>query len=133
MDVPTNRDTIDSSFGQLGGLSEQPLLHLDLEAGYWLLRNRDARALTGLASVIELHYTSFLQEPQSVAYTFNTGSGLIAFTNSPDQMNIVDLTIGLHAELAQQTLVRVGAAFPLTLEANRTFDNELQVQVERRF
>ncbi len=131
MDVATNGNTVDSSFGPPGSLYEQTLMHLDLETGYWLYRNQCACVLTGLASVVELHYTRTMQGAHSVEDTFLGGS--ILFTSGPGQMDVVDLTIGLHAELARQTLLRVGASFPLTTDQNRTFDNEIQVQLERRF
>ena len=57
----------------------------------------------------------------------------ITYTGGPGVCNIVDLTIGLHAEFSRQTLVRVGASFPLGADPNRTFDSELLVQLERRF
>jgi hypothetical protein len=134
VDVPTNGNPIDSSIGPMGSLYEQTLLHLDFEAGYWLFRNRDAHALTGLASIVELHYTSALQGAQSSFFTYTgpTSYG-VTYSSAAGEVSIVDLTVGLHAELARQTLVRVGASFPLGTNQNRTFDSELLVQLERKF
>jgi hypothetical protein len=43
------------------------------------------------------------------------------------------MTVGLHAEVACNTLVRVGGVFPLVSRDDRCFESEVQVQVERRF
>jgi len=64
--------------------------------------------------------------PFTMAYRYSLSAGA-------DRADIVDFTVGLHAELADRTLCRVGGVFPLGTGANRCFDGELQVQLERRF
>ncbi|MCI0739901.1 MAG: hypothetical protein L0Y72_12715, partial [Gemmataceae bacterium] len=43
-------------------LNEQTLLHLDWNIGYWLMRRPENRFLTGIAPVLELHYTTTLND-----------------------------------------------------------------------
>jgi hypothetical protein len=116
------------------------LLHADLEAGWWLYRNPNAGFLTGLASVVELHYTSTLNDANMTsgmgALTYFAFSSTLADPSSrtlANRCDIFDLTVGLHADLGNHTAVRVGAAFPLKTDANRTFDSEVAVQLDRRF
>jgi hypothetical protein len=136
VDVPTNGNRVevnDMIFGPLpaGTMVEQTLLHVDLGTGWWLMRNPEAPVLTGLASVLELHYTTTLQDEHLL--TRQSFINRFEFGNLANRMDIVDLTTGIHAELFSNTLLRVGGVFPLSTGDNRTFDAELQVQLERRF
>jgi hypothetical protein len=119
--------------GTLGTLNEQNLLYLDLSGGYWLYRNSCSRGLTGLASLLEVHYTTTLQDTDVVQGTVWPHDLRLTFENFANRVDIVDLTVGLHAEFANHTLCRVGGVFPLSWGDNRSFDSEVQVQVERRF
>jgi hypothetical protein len=142
VDVPTNGNRIDyqNTFGSsiinsgtYGVLNEQNLLYLDLSGGCWLYRNQCARGLTGLASVLEFHYTTTLQDTDVIQRTAYPAPFLITFENFANRVDIVNLTVGLHAEFANHTLCRVGGVFPLSSGDNRSFNSEVQVQVERRF
>lgn len=139
VDVAANGNRVDSSDANVtsDGVAyyhEQTLLYADLEVGYWLYRNRRARWLTGLASVLELHYTSTLQNTDSVSLGPRQEFGLgTVITNPANRVDVVNMTVGLHAELARNTLCRVAGVFPLSTGDNRAFDAEIQVQVERRF
>lgn len=134
-DIPTNGNRIDYrdvvGSGNLGILNEQALLYVDLSAGYWLHRNPCA-CITGLAVVSELHYTTTLEDSDQVLKIGYPAPRLF-FGNFANRVDVVNLTVGLHAELANQTVCRVGGAFPLSSGDNRAFDSELQVQLERRF
>jgi hypothetical protein len=137
IDVPTNGNRIDyvdsspPSSGTFGTLDDQTLLYADLCLGCWLSRNREARWLTGLAAVLELHYTTTLQDADVVSGYVIPQS--FAFGNFANRQDLLDMTVGLHAEIADQTLFRVGCVLPLRSGDDRTFDAEVQVQVERRF
>jgi hypothetical protein len=119
--------------GPLGILNEQNLLYLDLSGGYWLYRNRCACGLTGLASVLEFHYTTTLQDTDRVFQPVYPPGLRLIFENFSNRVDIVNLTVGLHAEFANHTLCRVGGVFPLSTGDNRSFNSEVQVQLERRF
>jgi hypothetical protein len=136
LDVPVNGQPIstrDLLFGpsELGKFHEQTLLHLDLSLGRWLIRNPDARLLTGLAFLAELHYTTTMNDSDLVS-----GQGLFTdlnFLNPANHVDLLNLTVGLHTEWRNNNLLRVGGSFPLRSGTDRTFDAELQIQLERRF
>ncbi len=140
VDVPTNGQSVwyntDVGSGRFGVLTEQTLLHLDVGAGVWLYRNPTARLLTGLAPVLELHYTSTLTDEdtgfQGMISTPSQSLGLFV-TPGSNRLDVLDLSIGIHAELAGDTLLRVGGVLPVRTWDDRTFDSEVQVQLERRF
>jgi hypothetical protein len=114
-------------------LSEQNLLYLDLAAGYWLYRNPcGCRRLTGIAGMVELHYTTTLQDSDLVV-TPTVPPPALGFANFANRVEVLNLTVGIHAELANCTVCRIGGVFPLRTGDDRSFDSELQVQLERRF
>jgi hypothetical protein len=138
VDVPTNGNRIDyvdtvNGSGTFGTLRDQTLLYADLSAGYWLYRNRYAPGLSGLASLVEVHYTTAMENADSVSGFGNGTASRFSFGNLAGRADVVNLTVGLHAEFAEDTLLRVGGVFPLGTGVNRAFDSEVQVQVERRF
>ena len=122
-------------------LTEQNLLMLDLATGYWMFRHTAAlddgrhadvlprpRAtrLTGIAPIMELHYASTLQDADS----FITPGGLIG--NATNRMDVLHLTLGLHAEFGLDTMIRIGTALPIRGRTDRLFDSELILSVIRR-
>jgi hypothetical protein len=109
-----------------GTQTDQTLLYLDASVGRWLYRNPSADYVTGLAALVELHYTSTLKDEDRF------GTPVILFTQPSNRRDILNLTFGLHGEIAQ-TDVRVGAVFPLRDKPDRLFSSEVQVQVNRRF
>jgi hypothetical protein len=137
VDVPTVGERVDSNDfflgpNALGKYNEQTLLYADLQAGYWLYRNRGAPWLTGLAGVAELHYTAALQDADLVQ-GFIPGPYSYQVGNPSNRVDMLNMTVGLHAELSRHTLCRVAGVVPLRTGDNRAFDGELQVQLERRF
>jgi hypothetical protein len=45
----------------------------------------------------------------------------------------LNLTVGLHTEILNRTICRVGGVLPLRTGDDRAFDAEVQIQLERRF
>ncbi len=129
-DIATNGNRVELDGQSLGMLTEQNLLHVDLSLGRWLYRNPRAYRLSGLAAVAEFHYGTTLQDADVVSGL--AGRSAIAISNPFNRLDIPDLTMGLHAEIAK-TSVRVGAIFPLKDDPDRGFDTEIQVSVNRRF
>lgn len=113
-----------------GVITDQALLYLDLGVGYWWCRNPYA-CITGLASVVEFHYTTSLQS----AGTFTTSPpvGLVRFGRLAEHLSMANVTMGLHAETAWATAVRIALVLPLSEQPNRVFDTELQVQLNWRY
>lgn len=137
---------------QQTSIREQTLLHLDLGTGFWVIRNPEARWLTGLAPTIELHYTKTLNDADIVTLprdfsnfpaklangNFNPNLGQVALAPAPqvgnqrNQMDIVDLTIGTTLELANRSTLALGVAVPLNW-VDRTYQWEFQVQYNYYF
>jgi hypothetical protein len=133
LDVATGANHIDAreSAGtpDTGTLREQTLLYLDASAGVWLFQGNGDRGLTGLAAVGEVHYTTTLDDADS----FTAPSFGIDFGNPDNRIDIVNASVGLHAEFANRTQLRVSGVFPLGQGSNRAFDAELMVAVIKQF
>ncbi len=130
VDVPTNSNRVCFGGSNLGMLTEQPLLYVDFALGYWLHRNPYAPRITGVAAMVEYHYTMTLEDADIVSGTDRYQ--ILQFGNTANRLDISNLTLGLHTELGLTT-VRVGGVFPLSGGANRLYDAEVQVSVNRRF
>jgi hypothetical protein len=116
----------------LGLFNQQNLLFADLGLGYWLYQNPQSDGLTSLTAILELHYTSSLQDTDRVAG--DAGGRLVEFTNNANRFDILNLTAGLQAQYNTLTFVRIACVVPLgARDDQRFFDNEVQVQVNRRF
>jgi hypothetical protein len=87
--------------------------------------------VTGLAGIVELHYTTTVQDASIV--NGSTYGRYFSFGNFSNRVDVLDLTVGLHTELVQHTLCRVAGVVPLRTGADRLFNAEVQVQLERRF
>jgi hypothetical protein len=117
---------------ELGQLTEQHLLEVDFSGGYWLLNNLDAYYLQGIAAILELHYTTTIQDGDVLFLGRSTFGGLIG--NQYNRVDFLNLTGGLHVQIGPLTNLRVGCAVPLhTSGENRQFDSEVQVQLNRFF
>jgi hypothetical protein len=124
---------------EIGRYTEQTLLHLDLSLGRWVVQDPGSPLLTGLAVIGELHYTTTVNDSDSVstsrtvhdAHTTLTTDLLLA--NPANRVDLMNLTLGLHTEWRNNTIARIGGVFPLRLRSDRPFNTELQVQLERRF
>jgi hypothetical protein len=130
VDLPINGNQVHFGDSYLGTLTEQNLLYVDLGVGYWLHRNQCSRLITGLATMVEYHYTTALEDAEMVSG--NDGHQVLTFGNMYNRMDISNLTVGLHTEMGMTTL-RVGGSFPLSNACNRLYDAEVQVSVNRNF
>jgi hypothetical protein len=125
VDFGTRGDDVYSGAAFVGTLNDQPLLFLDSKVGYWLYQNPEARWVTGIAPTVELHYTSTLQNANSVGTLITP-----AFLNQ----NILDMTAGLQFRLGKSSDFTVAGAFPLsTSPGDKLFDAEVIAQYNWRF
>lgn len=110
---------------QLGLFTEQNLLFLDVTVGRWLYENEQASLITRVAGILELHYTSTIQDTDTVT---NPASnfGPFVLSNQNNRLDILNLTSGLHFQCGTQANFRIGGVVPLKLEPNRQFDSEVQ-------
>jgi hypothetical protein len=117
---------IGNGFTNSDSLADQTLLYLDGSAGYWWYQAANDNGLTGVASVVELHYTTTLND----ADTANLNGALIG--NFENRYDVLNLTAGVHSEWSGNTAVRVAVVVPLDRD-ERFFDSETQVSVIRRY
>ncbi len=111
-------------------VSEQTLLYLDAAAGYWWYRSDNEDGLTGLASVLELHYTGSLGNPPVNNIDRN---GFLYYGSGQKRVDVVNMTAGINSEWWHHTSLRTAVVVPLGGESNRFFDGEVQVALIRRF
>jgi hypothetical protein len=137
-------NALQTPFSVNNGITDQPLLHIDLGAGYWVLRDPMREWITGIAPSVELHYTTTLKNASVVTLP---GDGLLQLNSAgrlvgeaPPQVgsqrgrvDLLDLTAGTTFLIAERSTLAVGAGVPLRSGDNRTFDWELHVQLNYFF
>jgi hypothetical protein len=126
-DIDTNGNTVignsqGTALRQLGRLHDATLLLLDGVVGCWLYRDPCARLLTGVAPVAELHYTTTLEDTESIS-----GAGLTV-TSASRRLDILNLTLGTHVLLGEHLTVTPALAVPLRDGDDEQFDYEASVQ-----
>ena len=131
-DVAANGNQISQQgFGEIGSLRDQTLLYLDLSVGCWLYRDPSAAWVTGVAPVVEFHYTTTLQDAQFVQGQLPDA---FEFGNVANRLDIHNLTLGAQFLLGKQSTLHVAGVIPLdSLGYDRQFDGELLVQLDRFF
>ncbi|MFN7733227.1 MAG: hypothetical protein ACK5OB_15130 [Pirellula sp.] len=119
--------------GQFAGVyNQQNLLQADMGVGRWLWKDATRPYFSGLAGVMELHYTSTIQNTDVVEMP--PGSILGGeVSNSANRVDILNLTSGIHTQLGPMSALRVGAVVPLKQAPDRVFDSEIQVSFNRKF
>lgn len=106
-------------------LTDQTLLYLDTSFGYWLFRDPEAEFLTGLASLLELHYTTALNSADIVT----DRNQFVTFGANSGRLDAVNMTFALHTEIARSTIIRAGYVTPLRDGNHRFFDHEFTLAV----
>jgi hypothetical protein len=135
LDFDANGNRILDGGGQVDGrFQDQNLFYLDWSTGYWLHQDSCARFLQGIAGMVELHYTTTLNDADAVTVTSPiTFFRVDEITNPFNRMDVLNLTGGLHLQIGQCSTLRVGAVVPLKDEEEKLFDAEMFVQFNRRF
>lgn len=131
IDFAASGNNVETPQGTAGVYTEQNLLHVDVGLGRWLGQPMGYRYLRGVASIVELHYTSTIQDSDQVAVA-NPGFNQ-TFRVDGNRIDLLNLTSGLHFQLTPAANVRVGAVAPLKSEPNRAFDSEIFVSFNRFF
>jgi hypothetical protein len=135
--------SLDPPFSVRNGISEQPLMQLDLGAGYWLVRDPSRPWVTGIAPSLELHYTttlknaSVVQLPGDPLFQIDpqTGRSVLVQEQPPrvgnlnNRVDILDMTVATTFLISNRATVATGFSFPLHGTGNRTFDWEYHLQV----
>ena len=136
-DVATtgNRALIDydgiNGLQEVGYVNDTTFQYLDLSIGRWLYQSCQSMCCERLRSVAfttEVHWNKSLQEGDFIEET----TGLYGVGNFAENVDIWDLTLGLHVRLCDTTIT---AAYivPLTDGPDRPFDGEFRLIVNRWF
>ena len=120
-----------SNRDQVSQLQSQSLLYLDYQVGFWLHRNPCANVLTGVAPLLELHYTSTLQNLDLGDFGREQRGPNRGIFVEDLRRDVLNLTSGVYLELFKNTSVKLAAVAPL-LE-DRVFDYELGLQLNHRY
>jgi hypothetical protein len=130
LDPNGNRIQGDPAGGALqpiGTLQDSTLLFLDMTLGTWVYRNPYAAAVTGIAPVVELHYSSTLQDTESVV-----GNGF-TINSVSRRFDVLNATVGTHVFLGDQLTITPAMSFPLRDGDDQQFDFEGIVQANWYF
>lgn len=122
---PTGGTPID-----FGRLTSETVLYADVAIGRWFYQQPGA-LVSGVAGFFETHYSAAMTQSDSIADSYSVNSFSTDYTLNPvrDRFEVIDLTAGIHIELADTTRLRIGAVFPVSKD--RAFDGELGVQLTR--
>ncbi|WP_146459625.1 hypothetical protein [Rubripirellula tenax] len=113
-----------------GKINDQTLLILSAGAGRWVWTTPGSTLLDGVAIVSELHYTTTLQDSDSVADSFFIQN--VSVSNLSNRSDHLNFTVGSHLAFGLSSL-RFGYVQPLRGGDDRVFDSELSVQFNRVF
>lgn len=109
---------------EVGRLRGHTFQYLDIGAGWWTYRAGSPYDLIqGIALTGEVHWNRSLDKARNVAGDF------VAVGDFRDDIQILDLTVGMHADLRSNTTVSIGYSVPVGNRADQQFDGELRVMV----
>jgi hypothetical protein len=125
--LPASSFLTNSSFDEVSTLQDQTLWYIDYTWGYWIHRNRRAQCLTGVATLVELHYSTTLQDQD---YGSFVNRGIFV---QDDRRDVLNLTTGLYFQLGDLSSLALAVGAPLRDGSDKLYDTELGVQFVRRF
>lgn len=130
-DFAANGNEVITNNQTAGRFTEQNLWHADATFGRWLARDLEARYLDGIAGLVELHYTTTINDADIVPLG---QGGFTRFMTVPaNRVDLLNLTAGLHFQLSELATLRVAAVAPLKTSPDRVFDSEIVVAFNRFF
>ncbi len=122
-----NLPTAPQRLPELGVINDASFLFLDVGFGTWWYQNPDARLVTALSSVIEFHYTSTLDNADTLR------AGGFAIGNPLRNVDILNINLANHSILRNGWEVSAGFILPVRRGSDRAFDYEFALQVDRLF
>jgi hypothetical protein len=130
LDFDVNGNMVQQGGIDVGTVRDPTLFYVDTSIGYWLFGGQPERAnylnwMTGVAPMIELHYTEATEDAVGIP-------GIIEpFGVRPRFFN---LTAGVFFQMGRLTSLFVGEVVPLKeAPEDREFDSEFVLQFNRRF
>lgn len=114
---------------RMGVIQDQTLLFLDGSFGYWIFRDLSGdRLLTGIAPMIEFHYTTTLTDTDTVAL-----NRMDSITNPYNRIDVLNLTGAIRCEFGGRSYLTFSGVSPVRTGADKPFDAEFAVQYTRFF
>lgn len=134
--IPAGSQLLVDSFGPgiTRTLQDQTLLMLDYSYGYWLHKNPQARYVHAVAGMVELHYTTTLQNLDLGG--LNNDPELTVsqmFATDAIRRDVLNLTAGFWLQIGRQSGLKIAAVTPLRDGADKLFDTELGLQFIRLY
>jgi len=109
-----------------GVIQDQALLYTDFSVGYWIYRDPcGTGCVTGVAPMMELHYTTTLEDTDRFDRSSNDSDVVTNFVNRQDVLN---LTGGLRFEMWGSGYLTLAGVAPLRTGTDKIFDAEFSVQ-----
>ncbi|MEX0794849.1 MAG: hypothetical protein WD045_17045 [Pirellulaceae bacterium] len=133
-DFATNGNRVISSNFQGSRLSEsrfndQHLLFMDLSMGHWFYKDpTGSQFIRGMASILELHYTTTLNDTDGVQAGPSEGDRM---TNPFNRLDALNLTAGLRFQLGERYMLTAAGVAPLRGGSDRLFDSEFALLLSR--
>ena len=116
-------------------LDDQALLQVDVALGYWMYRNSTGW-ITGLAPIVEAHYTSTMDDSDVLQFQNNAGGTTYQaiLGNTLNRLDIWNLTLGAVLQIGSRVYVTNGFVIPLGEMNNGSalFDWEYSLQINYR-
>ncbi|MCA9161400.1 MAG: hypothetical protein KDA62_00415 [Planctomycetales bacterium] len=114
---------------QAGRLTDANHLFWDVAFGYWLYQDnrRGATGITGVAPVVEFHYTEAITDADRVT------AGPFQVGNFAGDLHMLNIVAGLQTTFGAGHNLSVAYTGPLTGEANRQVDGGLRLFYSRQF
>lgn len=123
--VPLQLQQVPGAPGPSGEFNDQTLLRLNLGVGRWFFRKPHKRFFHAMAGIVELHYTTTLQDADRVVVGDFPG---VVVSNRENYQDVLNLAAGLHIELTTNTDLRVGVNVPLRDGTSRFHDASVLAQ-----
>jgi hypothetical protein len=131
------------SVDETGEFVQQTLLRMNFGFGYWIYDNPRAGIIQRIAGLLELHYTTTLQDAklfrtEVFKYTvdnFGLPTDLpvdLALGNGANRVDILNLTLGCAVESGNTTITN-GFVMPLSTGDDKAFDFEYNLQIQHQF
>jgi hypothetical protein len=132
-DVDVNGSPVSSNLFQerlqeLGRLRGTTFQYLDIGVGYWMYRSAcPCDFVRGVALTGEIHWNQSLESGDTIQ------SLEVAVGEFNRNIEIWDLTMGMHVDLCDRTTLTVGYSLPIGNGADQQFDGELRVMLNHFF
>ena len=110
----------------LGVLQDATLLFADAAVGYRWIEEREG-LVKAVTPMLELHYTSTLNESDS--FQFDIGTVGFDIVDEALRYNILNLTAAVDLKLSDRLFIRPAMSFPLRTGSDRLYDFEAGIQV----